>query len=390
MKKTLFIAVGILLMPIGASAGNKHDIEVMTQNQYLGADLTPIVAAPDPAAFNEAVIAALQSIASNNLPERVNALAESIADRNPHLVGLQEVYSFSCTETGTIPDACFLFDAAFNNHLTATLAALSDHGADYYVAAQVQNLTLPGLPVFLDLDTIPDMLITVIDRDVILARGDVDAAPVSFGCARASVDGCNFSEASTVTVDTALGVPISIERGFVAVDAVVNGNHYRFVNTHLEVQFPAPDPLAPFFQAAQATELLLTLTFTTPPGTRLLVLGDINSSPDDPLFPHPVFGPFRNPYQQLSTGTLIDGTTVTVPYTDTWNLRPGKPPGFTCCQLAELSNPLSIHDERIDVIFALPAPARVKANVLDDEPDDKTASNLWPSDHSSVSGRLNY
>ncbi len=104
----------------------------------------------------------------------------------------------------------------------------------------------------------------------------------------------------------------------------------------------------------------------------------------------PGLGPFHPPYQQLANGTDLFGVPFVAPYTDIWNLRPGKPPGFTCCQLADLSNPVSIHDERIDVIFSSSVPVKVKANVLDDEPSDKTVSGLWPSDHSSVIGELTY
>ncbi len=114
MNKSIFLAIVILLAPVGALGADKADITVMTQNQYLGATLTPIVTAGDPVSFNLAVINALLSIADNNLPERVQALAETIADKNPHLVGLQEVFSFGCipNPVSLIPGACFLFDAA--------------------------------------------------------------------------------------------------------------------------------------------------------------------------------------------------------------------------------------------------------------------------------------
>lgn len=397
MNKSILFAIVILLAPVGALGGDKADIEVMTQNQYLGATLTPIVTAGDPVSFNLAVINALLSIAGNNFPERVQGLAETIADKNPHLVGLQEVFSFECipNPASLIPGACFLFDAAFNDHLSETLNALADHGANYYVAATVQDLTIPsagfpfpGLPVFLDADLEPEFFVTVIDRDVILARNDVVAIPVPFVCAKPSIDGCNYD---TIAVAPTLAGPINIERGFVGVDATVNGEPYRFINTHLEVQFPAPDPLAPAIQATQATQLIASLNLPPPaPGSRILVVGDINSSPVHPLFPDPVLGPFHPPYQQLANGTNLIGVPFGAPYTDIWHLRPGKPPGFTCCQLADLSNPVSTHDERIDVIFSLSVPMKVKANVLDDEPSDKTASRLWPSDHSSVIGELTY
>jgi endonuclease/exonuclease/phosphatase family metal-dependent hydrolase len=400
MNKTIILATAALLAPLGALAAAKSDIEVMTMNQYLGAPLTPIVTAGTLEDFNNAVIAALQSVAGNNFPERAQALAETIADKNPDLVGLQEVYSFGCipNPAGT-PGGCFLFDAAFNDHLTETLDRLSDLEADYYVAATVQNLTIPsagfpfpGLPVFLDDDPQPEFFVTVIDRDVILARDDVPTSPVPFLCLKPSFDGCNFD---TAAVAMTLAGPIIQERGFVAVDATVKGKQYRFVNTHLEVQVPSPDPDAPLIQAAQATQLILSVNFLAPapaPESQTLIVGDINSSPTDPTFSVPFFGAalLHPPYMQLANNTDLFGGALGFPYTDVWNLRPGKPEGLTCCQLADLSNPTSIHDERVDVIFSSSAPSKVKANVLDDEPSDKTASRLWPSDHSAVTGELSY
>jgi hypothetical protein len=389
MTRTIAIVLTALLTPALLLANpGKPDIVVITQNQYLGADLTPIIAAQSPGEYNQAVLDALYSVAANNIPERAEALAMSIADRDAHLVGLQEVFEFECFESGTIPGACLLFSGAMNNHLQLTMDALQDLGADYQIAAIVENLNLPGLPVFLDLDPVPDVFIRVLDRDVILARGDVPAAAVAFPCAKPSVDGCNYDVVASATV---LGGDIDIERGFVGVDAFVAGQPYRFVNTHLEVQSPSDDPLSPLIQAFQATQLVATLSLLAPPppGTELLVLGDINSSPVDPPFPSP-YGLAYPPYQQLANGTDFLGFPISFPYTDIWTLRPGKPPGFTCCEAADLSNAESMHDERIDVIFSLIPPARVKANVLNNNPEDKTPSGLWPSDHATVLGRLFY
>jgi hypothetical protein len=280
-----------------------------------------------------------------------------------------------------------------NDHLDLTLDALEDLGADYYVAGVVENLVipgagfaLPGLPVFLNPeDDIPDVFIQVTDRDVILARADVVTEPVVIPCAKPSRDGCNFDVIATANT---LAGPIDVERGFVAVDALVNGASYRFVNTHLEVQYPAPDPNAPLIQAAQASQMIYTLSvLPLPPDTRLLVVGDINSSSMDPVFISS-FGPTRPPYSQFETGLSLFDDPISLPYTDTWNLRPGKPAGFTCCQAADLSNNRSMLNERIDVIFALDVPQRTKANTLNHDQEDKTASGLWPSDHASVVARL--
>lgn len=403
LLKTVILIAGAVAFALTTSdlalAGSKDaKIKVMTQNQYLGADLAPIVGAPNASAFNSAVIGALQSIAANDYPERVQALAQTIADKSPHLVALQEVWSFGCTPTSsTIPDPCGLFGPAFNNHLTATLEALDDIGADYYVAATVQNLTIeafgfpvPGVPVFLDLvDLQPDIFVTVIDRDVILARGDVEATPVAYACTKPSLDGCNFEFVATTNIGD---VPLNIERGFVAVDAIVKGNNYRFVNTHLEVRFPDPSDLrSRIFQSIQATELLGYLaTQPGPTAGELLLLGDINSDPIDP-YPSPESGPFLTPYQQFVSGWTWDGgVKLPVAFNDVWTLQRKQAPGLTCCEAADLRNETSINERRVDVIFSAALPDTVKAKVLNTKPEDKTVSGLWPSDHASVYAKIRY
>ena len=299
----------------------------------------------------------------------------------------------------TVENPCAPFEAAFNDHLALTMAAL---GKQYYVAAVVENLNISpateeatgifGLPVFLDDDFEADALITVLDRDVILARKKVPTNVVPFGlaCDRPSADGCNFDNVAAADLLDGLAT-IKFERGFVGVDALVKGKLYRFVNTHFEVQFPAADPAAPFFQAAQATQLLATLAaFPSAPGTEVIVVGDINSSPDDGPFP---LGPTlqgQPPYAQFTQGVDIFGQPSFAPYADAWSASKSKGPGYTCCELADLSNAESMHDERIDVVFSQSAPNKAQVRVLNTRSKDKTMSGLWPSDHASVYAKLGF
>lgn len=399
-KLLLTILSAVTLLPgYTASASGVSKVRVMTQNQYLGADLTPIIAAGSAAEFNAAVVAALGEVAANNYPERVQSLAATIADRSPHLVGLQEMFAFGCTPVSfTIPDPCGLFGPAFNDHATATVAALQAMGAGYGEVATVTNLRLdfvfpgptsvfgvPGIPVFLDFDLLPDIFVTVIDRDVILARSDVAATPVAFACAKPSGDGCNFVNVASTNV---AGVPINIERGFVAVDATIQDDAFRFVNTHLEVRFPDPtDPLSMGLQAQQSTELLTALTLNPEPAASHVVLvGDFNSDPGDVPT-----APFLTPYQQIISGRAINGLPVFAPNSDTWLLRPQDEPGLTCCEDGNLLNPVSDHTRRVDIIFSKSLPDNVAASkVLNTSTDDKTPSGLWPSDHASVDAMLQF
>ncbi len=356
----------------------KPDITVMTQNQYLGTSLVPLISAinaeysNDPfgilkkaQAINGALILALDNIVSSNAPERITALAESIDDKKPHLVGLQEVASIQCSEIIPGSGACSLLGnepSPFNDHLALTLAALPD----YSMGATVENTSLE-FPIDLDGNGVPDALVSVLDRDVILARNDIEVEPIHFPCTeRRSVDGCNFEFSS---------VPL-VKRGFVGVHAMVKDADYMFVNTHLEIEG------APQIQALQSAELLHFVEALNS-DWREIIVGDINSSPDNPYeFPlsdNPVEF-ILDPYRQLENKG----------FTDIWPLRPEDSAGYTCCQASDLANPESQHSRRIDVIFAKEPPKRVEANVLDDQPLDTTESSLWPSDHSSVSGSLYY
>ena len=118
------------------------EIGVMTQNQYVGTDLLDLVAAND---FNAAVVDALRTRAATLPAKRAKALAGLIDRQRPALVGLQEVYRFTCDEPIPTPDdgkGCEdpSIAGAFTDQLADTLQAL---GGRYVAAAQVVNMNLP-------------------------------------------------------------------------------------------------------------------------------------------------------------------------------------------------------------------------------------------------------
>jgi endonuclease/exonuclease/phosphatase family metal-dependent hydrolase len=357
-----------------AATASSADIDVMTQNQYLGADIAPLIAAIGTDGFNDAVVTALRQIADNRTPERLTALAALVTKRQPHLVGLQEVWEFRCIpavpELGGYPCTDPSIAGAFNDHLAGTMAAL---GPRYENVAHVQNFAVfsydvyPGIPFFIN--GVPAFL-QVQDRDVILARNDVDATNVALPCARPSEDGCNFD------VDLPLGALGSVQRGFLAVDVTVDGNDYRFFNTHLEVQ--GNEQIPGEVQALQAYQLIQTALGTTPPDRRLIIVGDTNSSSNDPPSSLPT------PYQLFGAAGFYD----------VWDLRPGATPGLSCCQLEDLSNRVSVLNQRIDHIYTREMPLKIKdVRLLGEVAADRTrppGRGLWPSDHASVAGRLQY
>jgi hypothetical protein len=117
------------------AAAEDRDIEAMTLNQALGADLSSLVAEP-PDELNAALIEVLEDVVATDFPARAQRQAELIARRLPDLVGLQEVWDISCVGEGcshpSIADA-------FVDHLEVTLDALAALGVDYEAVATVRN-----------------------------------------------------------------------------------------------------------------------------------------------------------------------------------------------------------------------------------------------------------
>jgi len=392
---TSLAAAGLAVTAVASAA----DITVMTQNQYLGADIAPLVTPG--ADFNAEVLIALRQVAANKTGERLSALAAEISKNQPHLVGLQEVFEFICVPfpapylNGC--DSQYMdpsIAGAFNDHLTGTLGAL---GGKYYEVGQVTNLNishwydvgdlipfvdenydLQGVPVFPA--GRPPFALQVLDRDVVLARSDVLAAPFDYDSVAAmctnppSVNGCNYQ----IVLPLPPGLGGNIERGYVAVQAIVNGKPYVFVNTHLETREPYP-----VVQAYQALELSQVVNGLKLGGADVIVVGDFNSSPNDD---DPAPG-LPSPYNLL-------GSQFGLGLSDAWLFRPGNVPGLSCCQAADLSNHNSQVYERIDLIWSSDVPWKVKnARVVGETVNFKTkppGRGLWPSDHGAVVATLQF
>jgi len=358
------------------------NLKVMTQNLYVGADLFQILNTDNPVPVNAAAI--FGDIQATDFWQRAEAIANLIAERNPHLIGLQEVSLIrtQCPSDLVVdptlgPNAT----SVYADYLQMLLEALNARGLHYEVAAIVTNadvelpvlnlglLTSCGAPFF-------DARLT--DSDVTLRRSDVD---VTF----------SYSDNYTANfpVPTPAG-PIEFIRGYNIVDVDVNGRNYRFVNTHLEVN---GNPFANFFQYAQAAELTQTLGFFAGIfGDRIVVtVGDFNSDPafgeTQPCILPPFNGepvPCDTPYTVMQEAGFID----------TWTVRKAPPgDGFTCCQDDLLTNDDSLLDARFDYIWLRtpfgdsPAPdflVTSQVRTVGDDQEDRTADWLWPSDHAGV------
>jgi hypothetical protein len=329
-------------------------IRVMTRNVYVGAYLDSIYRVQDPIP----VIAwAVQMMLSTNFYERAQAIAKEVALGQPHLIGLQEISLFRIQSPGdliaggTIPATDIWFD-----YLDILLNALQEKGLDYRVAGIVENfdVEVPLLTGFIPPATYTFDDIRLTDYDVVLARNDVVVA---------NVEAQNYQEY--------LPVPqfgLALKRGYVALDATVEGKTYRFVNTHFESE---TEPI----RFAQAEELMATLQNETKP---VILVGDLNSwAPEGPT------------YQCLLSQNFVD--------TWTRNLVAFlNPDGYTADHDSDLRNTTVNLDHRIDLIlvrsnvwlFNRQVIGPVLSFVVGDELRDRTPSGLWPSDHAGVIARL--
>ena len=297
-------------------------------------------------------------------------------EQRPDLIGLQEAYVVKVCPKGA-PETFCLVD---QDYLDILLDNLNANGTKYRVASQVTNidLTLEVTP-----PELPPLLVTLTDRDVILARSDVQTHDPVSG---------NYT--ARLPVPDLPG--FSVMRGWTMVDAVVAGREYRFLNTHLEVS-AAGSPEEPVFRALQFCQAMELVADDGPLGGDRhvqVVVGDFNSDPSEgPLvtcaFPDGSGGfvvtPCATPYAVLANARFVD----------TWLERGGRwSIGYTCCQATLLDNPEPSLEERIDHVFMRPAPDHfggpyvrgVRAELVGDEVADRTpVSGLWPSDHAGVS-----
>lgn len=325
----------------------RHDdnsVTVMTWNIYVGTDVDKVLGATSPDQIPLLAAEAFQMLLATNFQERADAIADQIREFKPHLVGLQEVSLLRIQSPGdavvggTTPAENVLFD-----YLQILMNALESRGLRYHVAGVIENTDAEVPMVTSPTPTFDDIRLT--DYDVVLARHDV-----------------RTSDVQEVNYATTLPTPfVEVIRGYISLNAKVDGKRFRFVNTHLE---PSAGGLTEPIQLAQANELISALSDER---QAVIVVGDLNS-----------IAPDGNTYQLMVNGG----------YQDTWPLNrlQDNPDGFTSSHGLDLmsTDPLF---QRIDLIMVGPRhdkKLKVKAEVVGDEEGDKTVNGLWPSDHAGV------
>jgi hypothetical protein len=345
-----FIAFAATLPLSAEAAGKPRPVGVITRNLYLGADLTPAVTAPDLPGLVAAATAIWQQVVATNFPERARALASEIKKGAPLLVGLQEVALWRTDTPADGPPA--LGGTPATTVAYDFLAILLHELGPIYQAVVVQQEADLEAPTALGFD------IRLTMRDVILVRrvGEVHVD---------ATQSANFQ--SNLVLPIAGGIAsVTSTRGWTAVDVVAKKRSFRFINTHLEA-------FSNTIRSLQAGELLSGPLATSLP---IVLVGDLNSAPDDPVFNEGTGLDATNPYDILTTAGGL---------ADTWPPLHPSDPGNTCCQDADLRNPQSKLVQRIDHILISDGDA-YRSSLVGENPSDRTPSGLWPSDHAGVTG----
>lgn len=342
-----------------ANAGVRRDVNVMTQNVYIGADVGPVISALItglPGQIVPAVTDFWQHVQDTDFPERAKALARLVDESQPDLIGLQEVTLFrSGVPDSLVGNPTPATDVELD-YLQLLLDALDERGLHYKTVAVTEEsdvestgYTSPGV--------LRDLRMT--DRDCILARSDLPAAQMRLS----NVQEGHYAARILFPVG-ATGQVVEVPRGWNSVDVGWGSRSFRFFNTHLETHENVVQETVQVAQAAELAALPVTKARS------LIMLGDYNSPAGPPAGP---------------TYRLLRRTGVR----DAWKkTRPGDP-GYTYGNEPDLRNsdPLVVDPQRIDLVLYR-GTKPVATDRIGDDNDDRTDDELWPSDHAGVTATL--
>jgi hypothetical protein len=344
----VLVALAIVAVPVSpAAAGDpafagERTVTVMTYNVYFGADLTPLIAAPDAGSFLLAVGGAYRQAMASDFVGRAAAIARSIAAHEPLLVGLQEGATWSL---GAFNDPAPAENVVVD-FVDLIVDELAELGLEYAPVAVANGVDAEAPGLFLS-PSLPAADVRLQVDDVVLARTGAKTSELK------------IESTSTGTYDTLAtiplpaGEPLVFYRQWAAVDVKTHGKQFRFVTTHLEV-------LSRAIRRAQTAELLAAHGGA---GKPVVLVADWNDAP----------GEGGAPDMLGAAG-----------FTEVWGaVNPGDP-GPTSGQAADLRNPVSELDRRIDTIFVDGGWAPLSAEIVGEEAADKTAGGLWPSDHAGM------
>jgi hypothetical protein len=251
-----------------AAAAEAGRVRVMTRNLYVGSPVEAVFVAED---LFAAARALWEQVQATDFSERARAIADEVARYDPHLIGLQEVSTFTTvTPFPALPG--LPQSVSVLSFQSVLMTALGERGLTYTPVSASVNfgeavpMEDPNSPTGLS-------LIMLNDLDVILARADV-------GVSAAHDNNFDINLQVPIVIPGAPPTTIEVTRGWAAADVTVEGLNFRFVTTHLE-----PGETSPAIQVAQGLELLEDLASLPNPGIPTVLTGDMNSAADGSTTP---------------------------------------------------------------------------------------------------------
>jgi endonuclease/exonuclease/phosphatase family metal-dependent hydrolase len=364
------LAIAAMALPVAAEAKPGPKITVMTRNVFLGADLSPVIQAQGIAQAIDGAGTVWNEFQSTRFPDRALPLAREIKRSKADLVGLQEVALWRKQEPSDggappispIPTAMPATEVE-QDFLAILRQALKKVGAKYRVVV-VQNEFDAELPVDQDhSDATGNPILSGADfdarltmRDVILVR---KGSKVKLGKTRKGHYETRYEPVIS-------GITIPVDRGWASVEASRTGSgkkgkkyRFRFVDTHLEA---FGDPT---IREAQAKELIAGPLKTS---KQVVLVGDLNS------------GATRHNEPERQGDDLAFRAFADFGMKDNGAVQ-------SCCY-DSLFDPNATFDHTVDHVLTKPGLRTTRAFVTGNDADERTASNLWPSDHGGVVSTL--
>jgi len=351
LSKKIFVAVMALalLAPATATAGKTKkrktknvDVTVMSRNLYLGADIIKLATARDRGEFERNATALFNTVTQTDFKSRAPLIADEIKRNKPDFVGLQEVALWRQGPVGVKDGTQTPSTEVVYDWLADLQTALRAKGLRYRVVRKQVEFDFEGP--------------TSMNRDIRFTQQDAILMRVNRKVKASKVKSGNFDKSFQVPLNS-INQVADVKRGFVSLDAKVNGAKFRFVNTHLEAYSEA-DGLA------QAKELTARGGPARYRGQTFLV-GDMNSergtASNDDAIKHLLGFGFSDSFFRKTRRNV-----------------------FTCCQPETINNAQSELKSRIDFVLDKPKAKIVSSKVVGNNPNIKTASGLWPSDHAGV------
>jgi endonuclease/exonuclease/phosphatase family metal-dependent hydrolase len=363
------LAMSLFAGTAAAKYGPGTQVNVMTRNLYLGADLAPAIAAKNTNEFVKANGQILREVTANDFPTRAKGLAKEILKKKPDLVGLQEVALWRTGPPSLEPllsPAGATATTVRYDYLTELLDRLNSGKKRYRVAVVQQEFDFEA-PA--DENGVagdgPNGFIKDAEINGRLTMRDVILVRLGAGVVTSHPQKGNFASMLTVQLS---GVEVKVLRGWTALDAKVRGSKkFRFVNTHLEAFDDSTQ--VPSIRAQQAAELVAAGGPATS-GLPVVLLGDLNSDDDT------VEGGDRQAYQTLVKAGMRERST-------------NKPLG--CCLKSSLlavgaGGSVADFDHQVDHVMTRD-PKQVKL-ITSAVTGRQPVNGFWDSDHAGLFSSL--